>query len=156
MREPALGRLARLGCLAGGPRLQALELGLQYLDVSLGPGKRGAAPAPGMPGAVGGTGADRLDRLDDTRTTATPLAIASSTAPDMKNKIPYRAVSRTRTVRPGNRSLASTASRRLARIRLSSRRQCPDQGVGPVTSACPGCPNNGITARVRPMLWPFP
>ena len=34
----------------------------------------------------------------------------------------------------------------------------PDQGfrVCHATSACPGGPNNGITASVRPMLWPLP
>ena len=111
MRELAVARLA------GGLRLQVLELGLQRLDAGLGLGQRGAGQRPDP-------GPGRL-RTDCERSTATPLAIASSTAPDTKNKIPYRAVSRTRTVRPGNRSLVGRPGRRWARIRLSSRRQMP-------------------------------
>ena len=104
MRELVLARLA------SGLRLQVLELGLQRLDAGLGPGQRGTGP--GLTGA--GTA-----RTDAERATATPLAIASSTAPETKNKIPYRAVSRTRTVRPGSRSLVGRTGRRWARICLS-------------------------------------
>ena len=144
MRELVLARRA------SDLRLQVLELGLQHLDAGLGLGQRGTGP-----GLIRGRGSLGVDAE---RTTATPLAIASSTAPDTRNKIPYRAVSRTRTVRPGNRSLVGRTGRRWARIRLSSRRQCPDQGLRPChpTSACPAGPNNGITASVRPMLWRFP
>ena len=56
---------------------------------------------------------------DELLWTATPLASASSSAPDTTNKNPYRMVSRIRTVRPGSRSQRGRLGWRWARMRPS-------------------------------------
>ena len=73
------------------------------------------------------------------RPTTTPPLIASSTAPDTRNRTPYSAVSRSRTVRCG--------SILIGRLPACSAARPP---------ACPAAPNSGITVRVRPVLAPQP
>src|SRR5215813_9357242 len=80
--------------------------------------------------------------------TTTPPVIASNTAPDNRNKTPYSAVSRSRTLRRAS----SIRIARLPRLVLAP--------TGPATGSrppgCPARPNSEITATVRPMLWPLP
>src|SRR5215831_14741273 len=92
---------------------------------------------------AGGAGAVTADCA-----TTTPPVTASNTAPDNRNKTPYSAVSRSRTLRRAS----SIRIARLPRLVLAP--------TGPATgSPPPGCPagtNSEITAAVRPMLWPLP
>ena len=73
------------------------QLVLQLVDPGLCLGQRGRAGPPGSPRST--------DSLDED--TTTPLAMASSTAPDTTNRAPYSAVSRIRTVRAAARPPAA-------------------------------------------------
>src|SRR5262249_13863824 len=92
---------------------------------------------------AGGAGAVTADCA-----TTTPPVMASNTAPDNRNKTPYSAVSRSRTLRRAS----SIRIARLPRLVLAP--------TGPATGSpppgCPARPNSEITATVRPMLWPLP
>src|SRR5262249_23350022 len=73
--------------------------------------------------------------------------MASSAAPDSRNRTPYSAVSRSRTLRRGS-------SIRIACLPASGARAA-GAGEGSWLPGCPAGRNSEITAAVRPMLWPL-